>query len=108
MERHDLSVSRGGTFHRTLRLKKNGEPVDLTGYTAKSQVRVCPDGGDLIAEIDTVVFPDLGRVELVIAASVTSGIASGVYAWDVKLTSPDTVVAYYVGGKFTVLPSVTD
>ena len=108
MERHDLTMSRGATFHRVLRFKQNGEPVDLSGYTAKSQVRVCPDGGELIAEMEATVTALSGRVDLVIPASVSAEFESGVYAWDIKLTSPYTVVEYYIGGKFTVLPTVTD
>ena len=108
MEIYELSMHRGATFHKVLKFKKNGEPVDLTGYTAKSQIRVCPDGGELIAEMQTAISAQSGRVDLVIPASVSAGIASGVYAWDVRLTSPLTIVEYYIGGKFRVLPSVTD
>lgn len=108
MERHDFELHRGATFHKVLRFKRNGEYVNLTGYTAKCQVRDYPDGGELLTEMTAAVSPLSGRVDLVISASVSAGFESGVYAWDVRLTSPASVVEYYLGGKFSVLPSVTE
>ena len=108
MERYDLSVHRGATFHKIMRIKRNGEPLDLTGYAAKCQVRMHPDGGELLAEVSTEIVPLAGRVDLLIPSSVTSGFESGIYVWDIRLTSPDSIAEYYVGGKFSVLPSVTE
>ena len=108
MEIYDFSMHRCATFHKVLRFKKNGEPVDLTGYTAKCQVRECPDGGKLLTEMTAVVSPQSGRVDLVISAADSAAFESGVYAWDIRLTSPLSVVEYYLGGAFRVLPSVTE
>ena len=108
MEIYDFSMHRCATFHRMLRFRKNGEPVDLTGYTAKCQVRECPDGGALLCEMECAITPAAGRVDLLIPASVSSGFTSGVYAWDIRLTSPLSVVEYYLGGAFRVMPSVTE
>lgn len=107
MEVYDFTVSRGGTFRAMLRFKQDGEPMDLTGYTAKSQVRVCPDGGELVAEMSAIVDPEESVVTLTIADEVTAGIASGVYVWDMKMTDPDGITRYYLGGQFSVLPTVT-
>lgn len=108
MERYDFELHRGATFHKIMRIKRNGEPLDLTGYEAKCQVREHPDGGELLAEVSTEIVPLAGRVDLLIPSSVTSGFESGVYAWDIRLTSPASIAEYYVGGKFTVLPVVTE
>ena len=108
MEKYDFAMHRGATFHKIMRIKKNGEPLDLTGYDAKCQVRTHPDGGELLAEMECVVSPLAGRVDLLIPSSVTSGFESGIYAWDIRLTSPASIAEYYLGGKFTVLPSVTE
>lgn len=108
MEIYDIKLKRGATFHRTLLFKRDGEAVDLTGYEAKCQVREAPDGGKLLAEVECIVSPSAGRVDLLIQASVSAGFESGIYAWDIRVTSPASVVAFYVGGKFIVLPSVTE
>ena len=107
MEIYDLGVSRGGTFSVSLRFKQAGSVMDLTGYSVKSQVRVCPDGGALAAEMSAAVTPAEGLVVLSIADEVTAGMESGLYAWDMRMTDPDGNTRYYIGGKFAVLPSVT-
>ena len=108
MEIYDFSMHRGATFHKTLLFKRDGEALDLTGYEAKCQVRECPDGGALLCEMECVVSPSAGRVDLLIPASVSSGFVSGAYAWDIRVTSPLSMTEYYLGGFFKVLPSVTE
>lgn len=108
MEKFDFSMHRCETFHKALKLKKNGEPVDLTGYTAKCQVRENPDGGKLLCEVETIITPEIGLVDLFISSAVSSGFESGVYTWDIRITSDDDVAKYYLGGWFRVLPSTTE
>ena len=108
MEVYDFSVKRGATFSVSLRFKQSGSVMDLTGYSVKSQVRVCPDGGALVAEMSAAVTPEEGLVVLSIADEVTAGMESGLYAWDMRMTDPEGNTRYYIGGKFAVLPSVTE
>ena len=108
MQQYDFSVHRGATFYKTLIFKRNGEPVDLTGYQAQSQVRECPDGGALLCNIECSIVPLAGRVELLIPATESARFTSGVYAWDIRLKSPTSITEYYLGGAFRVLPSVTE
>lgn len=108
MQKYDFICQKGETFRKALRLKKNGTPIDLTGWTARSQVREYPDNGPLLCEIDVTIIPDEGRIVLMIANDVTAGFISGLYAWDLKATDSDGIVRYYVGGKFGVVPSVTE
>ncbi len=108
MERYDFMLSRGGTFGVPLRFKENGVPIDLTGYSARSQVRENPDGGKLICEMETSITGAEGLVTLTIPASVSAAIPSGAYCWDLKLTDGSGVVSYDIGGRFTVFPTVTE
>ena len=108
MEIYDFSMHRGATFHRALLFRKGGEVLYLTGYEAKCQVRECPDGGALLCEMECTITPAAGRIDLLIPASVSSGFTSGLYAWDIRVTSPASVAEYYLGGAFKVLPSVTE
>lgn len=108
MERYDFVVHRGETFRRVLRFKRSGEVVNLTGYEGKCQVRECPDGGQLLCEISVSVNGPGGTMVLMIPASVCAGFLSGLYAWDLRVTSPASVAAFYLGGQFRVLPSVTE
>ena len=49
-----------------------------------------------------------GKMVLMVADDVTAGLSAGIYAWDLKATDADGIVRYYVGGKFGVVPSVTE
>lgn len=85
----------------------NGDPIDLTGYTAAMQVRPRYDA-DPIIDLDNSSFtidgPN-GEVTLsVSAADLTVAAQSGVY--DVKVTN-GTIVRR-VGGKFAINPRSTE
>lgn len=108
MDRWDLYLSRGATLSQEMMFKENGAVIDLTGYTARSQVREEPDGGALICEMMTAVYGPTGTVIITIGAETSAGLASGVYCWDLKLTAPGGVTEYYIGGQFTVQPTVTE
>lgn len=107
MEKYDLKIHRSETFNRTIRLKKNDQPIDLTGYSAKCQVRDCPDGSELICDMDTSISPAEGKISLRISSEITKLIQPGTYAWDLKINDSDGNSTYYLGGKFIVFPSVT-
>ena len=107
MERYDLAAHRGATFSRTIRLEKGGTVLDLTGWTAKAQVRPEPDAPTLICEMDVTVIPAEGKVKIRIPAEVTAEIPQGVYAWDIRMTDAEGESRYYLGGAFKALPSVT-
>lgn len=108
MERYDLICPKGADFRKRLRLKQNGVYLDLTGWSAKSQVRVEPDGGELICIIDTEVSNDGSEVVMTLSDSVTAELPAGTYVWDIKLTDTDDITRYYLGGAFRVVPTVTD
>ena len=107
-EKYDIVIHRGETLRKVMRIKENGVPVDLENWSGSCQVRSHPDGGDLILSV-MVIF-DLPENKIVLYASdeQTAAIPSGVYAWDLKLTDPDEIVRYLIGGAFKVLPVVTE
>lgn len=107
MERYDLVVRRGETFRRVLRLKKGGEAMDLTGWTGKAQIRPEPDSAELVCEMELTIVPEEGKVVMIIPLSVTEGISSGVYSWDIRLTDDEGIARYYTGGAVKVMPTVT-
>ena len=107
MERYDFVVMRGATMSRALCLKKDGAPLDLTGWTGKAQVRPAPESPELVCEMELEFVPEEGKVRMVIQADVTAEIDPGVYAWDIRLTDVDGSVRYYLGGVFRLLPTVT-
>ena len=82
--------------------------IDLTGYQGFSQVRPDPESDELICSMTCTVEGTAGRVVLTIADSVTSGIGPGCYAYDFAMRDPQGNIRYYIGGKFAVMPAVTE
>ena len=108
MQRYDLNVCQGETFRQVLRFENpDGSPLSLSGKTGASQVRETPDHGTLICQMGVLIEPEEGRVTLSIPAETTAGITPGIYFWDFCLTD-ETSTRFYLGGKFIVLPAVTE
>lgn len=106
----NLTVEQGADFYKRLVWRdKNKRPVNLTGYAAKMQVRSSAGSPAIILELSTangrIAFPGSGAIELIIAASDTEAIASGVY--DLKLYTPGGKEIRFIEGKLTVMPGVT-
>lgn len=87
-----------------------GAPVDLTGYTARMDVRTAP-GGSLVASIiqgsGIVLGGAAGTITPTLSAAATGAMRAGTYAYDILLTSPAGFVTRLLAGSFTVLPCVT-
>ncbi len=109
MERYDLSVNRGETFVQPLIFKDANDTVlDLTGYEAYSQVRPEPESDELICSMVCTIDGANGTVTMTISADVTKTIPVGCYAYDLMMKDTDDVIRMYIGGRFSVRPSVTE
>ena len=87
-------------------------PVDLSGYTARMQVRRSVSAADVLLEASTSndriqLDPLAGRVTLVLPADVTSAINWTRGLYDIELVSPDGDVTRLVQGEITVSKEVT-
>lgn len=49
----DLAIYQGATFSKVMRWSAGGSPVDLTGYTARMQVRGEIDDEEALVELTT-------------------------------------------------------
>ena len=73
----DLTMQQGSVFKRNIYYKdSNGDPINLTGYTAAFQVRKAKDSASAEVDISTsqgyiVINPTLGHIEIHIPASQT-------------------------------------
>ena len=108
MVQHDYSVKKGETFDRTLFFTSfDGTIIDLTGRTAKCQIRENADALEVISEVECTIDPEAGSIKLLIPAEETALIPTGCYVYDLKTTDVSGITRYYIGGYFDVLPSVT-
>lgn len=80
--------------------------ADLTGVTAKAEVRDTP-GGLLLATLTcTITLPNTILVKL--PAALWTGLNRKQAAWDLQLTYADLSVVTIIAGAVTVTPDVTD
>ena len=109
----NLSCYQGASFDYTLTWQTGGTPVNLSGYTARMQVRDSYDGGSAIVNITSGTGITLGgtagTILLELTATQTAAIdatPSGQYVYDLELVSGSTVTRL-VEGTFIVSPEVT-
>ena len=87
------------------------DPVDLTGFTAKMQLRF-KENDPLIFELSNangriILGGITGKINLLINATDSSTILKGKYKYDLKMTSPSGFVTYLIEGVFEVVEEIT-
>lgn len=85
-------------------------PVDLTGATARMQIRDKP-GGALLLELSTaaggLAITGAGTIERTLSAAITAAITWCDAVYDLEVTYPDGTVHRYFEGSVSVSPEVT-
>jgi len=106
-------VHQGSTFRKRLTWLVAGDPVNLTGYTARMDIRESVDSDTATLSASTSNYITLGggagTVDILIPASVMETVPPGRYVYDLELVSggsPPEVTAI-VAGQFIVDPEVT-
>jgi hypothetical protein len=102
----NLVIDQGSTFSTDLTLKdENGDPLNLSGYSANSQMRKWYTSSSPTAVFTTEVL-DTGVITLSLNANQTGSITAGRYVYDVEITD-GSAVSRVVEGIITVTPQVT-
>jgi hypothetical protein len=109
--RYNITVYQGTTFTLSPIWKIDNLPVNLTGYTAKMQVRDI--SGNLIVELSTsngkiVITPALGQIAMTLTATQTAALTVGNYNYDLNLTDTASNVYKILEGAFILKASVTN
>lgn len=113
--KHDFEIVQGATFRPIFVWKPEGVVADLTGCTARMQVRSSNVSKDILLELTTengkIALNDpLGSIKLNISATETAALtwANGVY--DLELEFPedsDTYVEKLLRGNVYIMREVT-
>lgn len=109
---HDIVCDQGATFSRVFTWQDStGLPVNLTGYTARMQVRATIDSASILLSLTTensgiALGGAAGTVTVTATATQTAAVAAGCYVYDIELVIGSTVVRL-VQGQFTVDGEVT-
>ena len=109
---YDMRVHQGETWACTLSIKDdNDNPVDLTDYTAKMQVRD-KAGGTLLKELATggsgiTITGASGEIALALTAAETAVLAFREGVYDIYILSSSSTKTYLLKGRFIVTQRVT-
>lgn len=103
----NLVIDQGSTFSTDLNMTDdNGDPMNLTGYTAASQIRKWYTSVSPSATFSSSINANTGVITLSLTSAQTNNLVAGRYVYDVELTT-GSVVSRIVEGIITVTPQVT-
>ena len=111
---YNLVIEKGTTFKQRFiwTQKTTGEPVNLTGYTAKMQIRPSEKNNKIIIELSTensriVLTEAEGIIDLVLEDEDTVSLSDTEGVYDLLLTASNGDVVKLVRGKATLHDVVT-
>jgi len=108
---YNLSIYIGCDFSLAFQLLQEDEvtPINLTGTTIKSQIRLREDvTSTLLASfVVTVPAPTDGTFYLSLTDTITSAITAAFGFYDVLLTGPSSIDEIYIKGKVDFFKKVT-
>lgn len=116
--KHDITIEPGTTFElHIVWTDSEGDPVDLTGYRVRCQVRESADSSSTLLSIDsatpvsgiTVGSLDTdGGIDITVAPAVTGALNfDGIAVYDLMVTSPAGVVTRLIHGNVSLVETVT-
>lgn len=109
---YNFTIDQGSTW--TLQLiyeDPNGAPINLTGYTAKMQVRSKSNSSTAVLTLATggqgiTITGPTGTINLIATDEQTGAIAAGFYVYDLELDNGG-VITRLIQGQITLSPQVT-
>jgi len=109
---YNITMDQGAQWTLTVQYdNNNGTPIDLTGYTARMQVRPKFGSDNAVLTISSpssgiVITPLTGTLNLTATTAQTGDIPGGFYVYDLEITSGG-VVTRLMQGSVTVRDQVT-
>ena len=109
---YDFCIPAGATFSKVIRYKADGANVNLSGYTARMQIRPTAASATTTLALTTensriALGGTAGTITLSISATDTAAITAGRYVYDLELVSAGGIVTRLLQGIVTVSANVT-
>lgn len=113
--KYDIICIQGATFSKEIQYKDaTGTAIDLTGYTAKMQVRPKHKDPKVLLELSSTgdspritITGATGTIALLVSATDTAKLEFTDAVYDLEITSAGGQVTRLLEGKFTMSPEVT-
>jgi len=109
---HDMICDAGATFEKVIQITDSeGENVNITGYSARMQVRPSAASSTVLTELTTAntkisIDGANGKLTLAVPASETATFKAGNYVYDLETVNGSTVERI-LQGAFVVRAEVT-
>ena len=109
--KYNIICPQGTTYDVQFTYKINKFPVDVTGYSARMQVRETHISSNTLVSLTNgsgiTLGGTAGTIDILISAATTAGFTPNAYVYDLELVSANGTVTRMLEGSFTVTPEVT-
>lgn len=104
---YNLSVDAGATYSVEFEYTNDdGSIFDLTGYTAKMQIRDMPSSPTFVLEVTPTITVLTGIISVTLTATQTATLTNSSYVYAIELYGSGGFVIRAVEGVVTVSPEV--
>ena len=106
---YNFNLDQGADFALEMIMKEDGAVKDLSGYSARAQMRKTKDSTEVTATFTcSVVDPTAGKIRMSMTNATTGAITAGVYFYDLEIfTDSDAFVLRLIQGQATVTREIT-
>jgi hypothetical protein len=107
---YNLTIDQGSDFALTMTVKEGGVAKDLTGYSARAQLRTRKSDASAAATFTCSVLSPAssGQVKLELDNSTSTALSAGRYFYDLEIyTASDAIVKRLLQGEVNLTPEVT-
>lgn len=110
---YNMTIEQGSTYKLALCWKNSANnPIDMTNYTAKMQIRSSTGASVKLLEATTssdeiVIYPLQGSINITIGHLQTSQLAPSVAVYDLEVSSPQGEVFKLLKGRVRIEGEVT-
>jgi len=107
--RYDLVIDQGSDFAIEFTVAESGVAKNLTGYSARAQLRPSKSSSTLSATFTcTIPTPANGKIHMVLLNGASSALTAGLFFYDLEIfTSGNSVVSRLLYGEVTLTQEVT-
>jgi hypothetical protein len=110
--RFNFVCPQGSTFNPRLTWKIDNSTIDISGYSARLQVRETHTSEDFIVNLTDLnggitLGGSAGTIDLYIDAYETSSFITGDHVYDLEVISGNGIVQRLIEGRFNITPEVT-
>jgi|TARA_B110000259_G_C13729150_1_gene287799 hypothetical protein len=107
--RYDLVIDQGSDFAIEFTVSTSGVAKNLTGYSARAQLRPSKSSSSLSATFTCgIPTPTNGKVTMALPYSASTGLTAGRFFYDLEIyTSSGSLVSRLLYGEVTLTQEVT-